>query len=485
MIKINKNKNILKELQRLHYDVEALCNGKGICGKCLIRVSCYLEPTEIEVNRLLKQQLDDNIRLACQHSKLEQDVYVEIMSKSFNIEGIDDYWINTTFTTTDYSLAIDVGTTTVVFVLIENKKGVIIDQKKFINPQRRFGADVLTRIEHTLKTKNKDNHHAIKELIQQYLQAIDNTIDHSTLKIGITGNTTMIHLLCDVDVSSLVKIPYHTTIDKEIIAPISSIFDVSVQGYCHIYKPFSAYIGSDILAGLVWCCMLDHQETAMLIDLGTNGEIVLVHQNKVYFTSTAAGPAFEGVHMSSGVGSISGAIDHIGIEKGNVVMSTIDSKEAIGICGSGYVDAMACLLLKGMDISGYLDKNWDVTPSIRVTIQDVRQFQLAKAAIRSGMDMLCFHVGIDYNSVSTLYIAGGFGKHLNINNAVKIGLIPKTCESKAIAVGNSSLLGCIMWVTNQLQPFSIEQEKAFELIELATHDKWKELFTEHLFFIES
>jgi uncharacterized 2Fe-2S/4Fe-4S cluster protein (DUF4445 family) len=485
MIKINKNKNLLAELQRLNHDVEALCNGKGICGKCLVKVSPHLDPTEIELERLSQQQLHDGVRLACQHPELETDVRVEILGHLYSIEGFDKSQIDTSKLSSDYGLAVDVGTTTVVFVLVEKKTGEIIDEKKFMNPQRVYGADVLTRIEHTLIDHNKDNHRVIIKLIQNYLQSIISILEGNTLKIGITGNTTMMHFICDVDVSSLVQIPYHTTIKEEIIWPIAKMFDIEIDGYCHVYKPFSAYIGSDVLAGLAWCHNQYKHSSQMLIDLGTNGEIALTHNNHVYITSTAAGPAFEGVHMTHGIGSVSGAIDHIGIHQGNVVYSTIDDKLPIGICGSGYVDAMACLLQKGMEMSGYLEQDWQLSDSIKVTSKDVRQFQLAKAAIRSGMDMLCTHVNVDYKQIEALYIAGGFGKHLNLQHARMIGLIPKSCKNKTFAIGNASLLGCMMWVTNQAVPFTKQQEESFHLIELASDETWKELFTDHLFFLES
>ncbi len=485
MSKISRNNNLLVELQRLRYDVEALCNGKGICGKCLVKVLPYLDPTEIELKRLSNQQIRDGIRLACQHPKLETDVLVEVLGHLYSIEGFDKSQIDTSKLTSDYGLAIDVGTTTVVFVLVNKKSGEIIDQKKFMNPQRIYGADVLTRIEHTLIDCNKDNHRVITKLIQDYLKSIVTILASSTLKIGITGNTTMMHFICDIDVSCLVQIPYHTTINEEIIKPIATMFDIDIQGDCHIYKPFSAYIGSDVLAGLAWCHTQEKRLRHMLIDLGTNGEIALTHNNHIYITSTAAGPAFEGVHMTHGIGSVAGAIDHIGIHQGEVIVSTIDDKPPIGICGSGYVDAMACLLQKGMETSGYLDQDWQINASIKVTTKDVRQFQLAKAAIRSGMDMLCQHIEIDYDQIETLYIAGGFGKHLNLQHARKIGLIPKSCENKTIAIGNASLLGCMMWVTNQQKPFTKQQEESFHLIELASDKTWKELFTDHLFFLES
>lgn len=484
MIKVKKDKNLLKEIQRQHLDIESLCNGKGLCGKCLVKLSDSIEVNDVERNFLSDYQVSQNIRLACQHPKLEKDVEVQVIQHDFSIEGINSETVDVSYVQEDYCLAIDVGTTTVVFVLIDGETGEIVDETKIINPQRKYGADVLSRIEHTLKNNNKNNHNEIISAIGSYLNSFSEMLKNKKLKIGITGNTTMLHFLCDIDVGSLVKIPYSTPIKKDIVQSISSMFHTDIQGECTVYQPFSAFIGSDVLAGIAYTNLFDF-DNSLYLDLGTNGEIALSINQQIYVTSTAAGPAFEGGNLSCGVGSVAGAIDTISCEHENVAYTTIHQKPAIGICGSGYIDAMACLLKGEMEETGYMEKDWIIEQGIKVTQADVRQFQLAKAAIRSGMDLLCSHNNVTYELFNRLIIAGGFGKHVNIENAISIGLISKELKGKVSAIGNASLLGCMMWVTNQKQPFNDNDLSSITLVELASNDTWKELFTERLFFIET
>ncbi len=483
MIKVKKHQNLLKEIQHHHLDIESLCNGKGLCGKCLVKLSNSIEVSDVERNFLSEYQIAQNIRLACQHPSLEKDVDVQVIQHDFSIEGMSFEIMDVSAVIQDYCLAIDVGTTTVVFVLIDGESGKIVDETKIINPQRKYGADVLSRIEHTIKNNNKDNHNEIIAAIESYLQSFSGLLKGKQLKIGITGNTTMLHFLCDIDVSSLVKIPYSTPINKDIVQPISSMFHQDIQGNCIVYQPFSAFIGSDVLAGIAYTNLFE-LDNSLYLDLGTNGEIALSTNHTIYVTSTAAGPAFEGGNLSCGVGSVAGAIDTITSENEKITYSTINQKPAIGICGSGYIDAMACLLKSQMEATGFMEKDWIIDKDIKVTQIDIRQFQLAKAAIRSGMDLLCNHMNVSYSSINRLILAGGFGKHVNIENAISIGLISKELKGKVSAIGNASLLGCMMWVTNQKQPFNEHDVSSITLVELASSEKWKELFTERLFFNE-
>lgn len=482
-MKIKKGSNLLEEV-RAQAALSALCNGRGMCGKCKVQVDKQLPLSEVEVKLLSQLQMDQNIRLACQHPMLEEDVHVSLVDKeNMVVLGLDKGRVHIKKVTSDVLLAVDLGTTTVVMVLIDGKSGEVLLEHKLTNPQRMYGADVLSRIEVTL-TQNDVCHRLIKSEVKKIVEDIVHRYPSKSMTIGITGNTTMSHLWLNADVRPLVQLPYRPSVSKQITQSIKAELGIDVEGNIIVFPPIAAYLGSDILTGMSLIDLFETRDNILFIDLGTNGEIVLVSEGQLYATSTAAGPAFEGVNMSSGCGAMDGAMDHFFVRDGKMDYTTINEGSPIGICGSGYIDLISCLLDSSLESSGYLKEEVILhdLPRISITQKDIREFQLAKAAIRSGMDMCLIRAGISYDQLDSLIIAGGFGNHINLDAAIKIGLIPKECKGNTVFIGNSSLAGCVSWLSEEKKVPSQWNIESINVVELASSAKWLELFSEHMMF---
>ena len=294
---------------------------------------------------------------------------------------------------------------------------------------------------------------------ETYLSAIRTII--------ITGNTTMCHILMGYDCSGLGAYPYVPVSIKIIVTDTQNVLGIEERIPVIIPPGFTTFVGADITSGVLAIhsgknlpsdnrnvddadnSSVKDDNTFILIDLGTNAEMVLRKGDEFVVTSTAAGPAFEGVNISCGVASVEGAISHFEIREGLRAFDTIGGKEPIGICGSGLVDIIYELRKNdiidenGILIDKYIQNGYKIYKDIALTQDDIRQFLLAKAAIRAGLEILLEESGIIYSDVDKLYISGGFGSSIDIHKASSIGIIPSQLSDKAEAVGNSSIGGAI------------------------------------------
>ncbi len=417
------------------------CGGCGACGKCKVRLS------------------DGSIVLACK-TEVDEDYDISGVTLLDNEAKISALSVDrtaspTAYTTSDsFGIAIDIGTTTVAFALVEGD-GSVADTICSINPQRTYGADVIGRI----KASNEGCKQVLQTIIIDCINKnIDILIQRNKIRSGlirrvvIAGNTTMIHLLRGYSCQSLGKYPFtpHSvsgeTVPAEEVLGRRDLDHVLV----YILPGISAFVGGDIVSGIYASKMCASADISLLIDLGTNGEMVIGNKNRIVATSTAAGPAFEGGNISIGVPSIPGAIyDTNIIGRNRLQTRTIDGKTPIGLCGSGLISIVSDLLdagiidSDGMLSEGYFDEGYPLLPNIRLIQQDIRELQLAKSAVRVGIELLCREYGIESGEITNIYLAGGFGNGLDIKKAMNIGLIPKSCTSVK-AIGNSSLKGAIL-----------------------------------------
>lgn len=350
-----------------------------------------------------------------------------------------------------FAIAIDLGTTTLALALVALGEGNILDNYTALNPQRIYGADVISRI----KASNEGKQELLSKLIRDelrkgivYLLDSQEIQAESLAKITISGNTTMIHLLMGYSCEGLGSHPF-TPVNLGFINTFSDdLLDLDYSIPVRILPGISAFVGADITGGLMVCDIDRKDKPCLFIDLGTNGEMALGNRERGLVTSTAAGPAFEAGNISCGVGSVSGAICHVSIEDGRISYDTINDKPAIGICGTGVIELVSELLKEGIiDSTGllidpYFDKGYEIA-GLKFTQKDIRELQLAKSAIRSGVDILVRRFGISYDKIDKVYIAGGFGYHLDTDKAINIGLLPKALKNKTRAVGNTSLSGAI------------------------------------------
>jgi uncharacterized 2Fe-2S/4Fe-4S cluster protein (DUF4445 family) len=400
-----------------------------------------------------------------------------------------------------FGIAVDIGTTTVVAYFYDLLRGKLVSVQSGINKQRIFGADVISRISSAEDENNlKSLQHIIVNQINDFIN--NSGIDSNSIyQVAIAANTTMLHLLCGVSPKNIADAPFipATTFGFNIKA---TEIGISANKNAEIYlgKCISAYVGGDITLGMLTVDMDISNENCVFIDVGTNGEIALALNNQISVCSTAAGPAFEGAHIKYGMGGIDGAISSVEIVDGDIITKTIGNKKATGICGSGLVDAIAVMLRLGViDETGRIDT--DVLPEriiydddeieflidkenkIFITQKDIRQIQLAKAAIAAGINTLLNTKNISYIDIDTFYVAGGFGSFINAKNACEIGLFPKQLLNKIKVVGNAAGKGATNALLNK--EYIMRAQKLFEkskYIELSGNSFFQDEYIEQMMF---
>ena len=447
----------LRDLLEAHGLMPATpCGGNGTCGKC----SAFLNGRKV---------------LTCQAAAEEGEIYLpekKILSKIKTDGEMPRFDITPQ---EGYGLAVDIGTTTVVTRLIDLKTGELLHAVSRENPQRLLSADVIGRIQACIE---KEKLPVLKGLIRETITdlkehalKINKLKEEDIVKTVITGNTTMLYLYTGRMPTTLAYTPF--------IA--DCLFGFEEEG-AYLPPCFGAFVGADIYTAITASGLIARDETAILVDLGTNGEISLFHDGKLVCCATACGPAFEGTGISCGGPASPGAIDHIWLKDGELEYSVIGGEEADHICGSGIMDAIAVLLdLEIIDETGQMDEPYEFAPGVVLQPKDVRQVQLAKAAICGGMRTLLKRSGLKEKDVKVLYIAGGFGSYIDLDSAAKVGIFPPELRGSAKVIGNAALTGAIMMLLGadkSLEPSSVETE----CINLAQQPDFSDLYMESMFF---
>ena len=434
--------------------VKKPCGGKGICGNCKVKAAGALNPPA-----------SDGYVLACK-SMVVDEVYVDLTKQPGETEsithGVMPHFTKNPLTQSGYGAAVDIGTTTIAAYIYKFPEGHLVKTILRENPQTQFGADVLSRIELA-----KDNLSLLNLSVQN---AIDGMLSgYDIKKTVITGNTVMLHLYLGLDPSGMAEFPFEP----------KNLFG-EWYGDSYIMPCISSYVGADITAAILSSNMTENK-TALLCDLGTNGEMVLFSDGKFTVCSTAAGPAFEAVGIKNGCSSVPGAINHVT----PTGFATVLGKPPVGICGSGLVDVVRLLLESGkLDPSGYLEKEFEIHGSgFFVFPDDIRLFQLAKSAIRSGLDCLAESQNISYDDIDAFYIAGGMGNFVNAVSAVKTGIIPNELAAKSKPLGNAAGTGASMLLLNKDYIALSEQiVSQANVLELAGNDLFAEKFLKNMYF---
>ena len=447
------------------YGVEFPCGGKGTCGRCKVKLlEGKLYKSAEQQQKLKKLELDDNWRLAC-YCYAESDITLEISQ-------FDDIILadNTHFDflpQKGFGVAVDLGTTTIVVQLLNLENGQILDADAAVNPQTKFGTDLISRIQSCLDGKKEELQKLIRNKIGKMIDKILQKHPVNISKVHLVGNTAMHHIFSGLNVQPLSFYPFESAdLNVKHFTPEQLYWNLPKKADIRFLPSIGSFVGSDILAGIAATKMAEKDVFSVLIDLGTNGEIVIGNKDKIICASTAAGPAFEGAKISQGMRATTGAISSVkastnpseGGESGD--KSRIINKDQFnchvignvnpkGICGSGLIDAMAVLLKEekigafGEINSG--DEKIELASGVYLTQQDIREFQLAKAAIAAGLQILLKHLEITFNEINKVYIAGGFGNFLNIKNVIQTGLID-TAEDKIVKLGNTALMGAKMFL---------------------------------------
>lgn len=494
-------RNLMEILAGQFYELPSFCAGRGTCGKCKVRVL---------------QEGAESTELACQYVPKKECQVVLPEDSSFQIETwraerqIAEY---NEKESRNRQIVIDIGTTTLAMLLLD-AQGEVLSDWTGLNPQRKYGADVISRIEKAGRGQKQELTNSIRREILAGMTALCST-DSGTetngqttvSRVVIAGNTAMQHLFAGYPVDGLGSYPFQPY-RTELISGTLTEFYPALPGPLgmaeYVLMPcISAFVGGDIMAGMLEAEQQEAAETLreenyrrgkwLLLDVGTNGEMVL-YSDGIYFTaSTAAGPVFEGGNISWGTGSIAGAIDHVWAEEGELRFTTIGGKAPVGICGTGLIESMAALrqigildrdgLLKGYTEKGYVLARNRAGEMITITQEDVRQFQLAKAAIRTGIEILCKTAGIGVQKLDRVYLAGGFGTRLDTAKSCEIGLLPRIVRKKCQAIGNTSLKGCrIYCMEERAGEILKEMQEKSRNVTLALEESFQKQYLEYMQF---
>ena len=459
--------------------VEKQCGGKGICGKCKVKASGFLSPLSDNEKRLLSpKEIAEGIRLACEtvifgEAEIEsrQSLDAQIVT-----EGImPDYELEPRFK--NYGVSIDIGTTTVASRLYDSK-GTLLMEETCLNPQIAVGADVVTRMEHALAGEDTRLREMILECIDGILQKFLMTAE-SIDGIVICGNTVMLSFLTGTNVYSMSRAPFtaQSLFGETVSAGELGLKSIKPETEIYLSKCISAFVGGDVSCAILASGMLKRQN-AFLVDMGTNGEMALWNNGELTVCSTAAGPVFEGAGIKNGMRAEKGAISRVKLKDNEMFVKVIGDVEPVGICGGGLIDAVSCLIEKGdLDESGYMDEDRKIASDVEVTRGDIRNVQLAKSAIRAGIEALLSHKKISARDIEVFKISGGFGKHLDIKNAISIGLLPENICAEAI--GNGALAGASALLLDKKMSDHFENAKT---LELAGNPVFVDKYMEHMLF---
>ena len=400
-------------------------------------------------------------------------------------------------------VAIDIGTTGISAYLLDLATGEILRKESCLNPQTEFGGDVLSRISYCLE--NSQGPDQLRESIIGKINelVIDLTGSSSraerVYRVVIAGNTTMQHFVLGVYPGSIARAPYRPVFLEQVdLKAKEAGILICPAGKITLLPSASGYVGADILAGLVATAFDKKDYSAVFLDIGTNGEIVANLEGRLIATSTAAGPALEGMNISCGCRAEEGAIDTFSIDDNfDLHFTTIGDTAPVGICGSGLIDITAAMVKSKLVLASgrfnpkldpriearVRDKKFYLTEDIYISQTDIRQLQLAKGAIAAGVTLLLEEVGIPLEAIEEAVIAGAFGYHINPDSIREIGLLPKGFKGKINFVGNSSAEGARLALLNKGVMAQINDLKnKVEVLELSTNPRFQDYFVKALGF---
>ncbi len=567
-MRARRGESLAEVLYRAGVEMDTPCNGDGICGKCLVCVEYPSNTRPTPHKDISHDQHEAGIRLACQlapktdmtvrllsgyteeaHRILEGDQDSDFFDCESDEEGAmegrrhlpvmelenrifpavrvflegDRYFCryedgateemkNFRKGNTAMGLAIDLGTTTLVATLVSLKTGRELSTTSSLNPQIRYGHDVVRRIQYASTPEGlEEMSSAIREGLNHLIDEIceeSNITAEEILDVVIGGNTVMLQIAAGIDPAPLGEVPFTVGIESGKTYPVST-FGLAVHPGARIYVPpvLHAYVGADISAGLLVCPdFFSKQVNTLFIDVGTNGEIGVSANGRFLMSSTAAGPAFEGMGISSGMRARIGAVEAANVNGPDIEIYTIGNAPASGICGSGIIDLTAVLFKTGViDASGRMKRPaeadalhgniagrigekdgtaaFHVSDDVWFTQEDVRQVQLAKSAIRAAIDILLAEAGIGPEKLENIVLAGGFGYSLRPQNLEIIGFIPPGTAQKVSFAGNTSRIGCVMMLKNvQFRRFLEEKMKQVHHVSIETRPDFMEKYVEEMEF---
>ncbi|MDR1574570.1 MAG: ASKHA domain-containing protein [Treponema sp.] len=526
-VKAEKGQKIIEAARLGGIKIETPCNGLGLCGKCGVRgagsgefiLACQeaIEKDAVYIVRDYENE-NDSLRILSGGSGFDYPLEPFISKRFVNgkteiyggdkLLGIEERDTGALL----YGLAVDIGTTTLVANLVDIARGKSLASVSALNPQAHYAQDVLGRIHFAGKGDGLSV--LYKAFIEKLNLMIGDLIQKTKVnpahiyELVYSGNTTMLHLACNIDPVGLGKYPYTPAINGGCHITEKAL---NISPFARVYLPpvISAYVGADISSGLLVTGLEERKGSTLFIDIGTNGEMALAKDGRIAASSTAAGPAFEGMNISCGMRANAGAVESFAVNDDGCVYTVIDggknSPKAAGICGSGLLDIAGELVRTGViDSRGRLvppDKGnysallkermgqvdgknaFFITKDVYLAQKDIRQIQLAKGAIRCGIELLLSRFNADAGDIDEIIIAGSFGYHLNEESLLNTGLLPPRCGGKISFAGNTSLSGAEAFLLNASFRRKMKEVTArVENIELAQDAEFERAFIKYMGF---
>ena len=550
---VTANTTVLAAARAAGVLVESPCSGAGTCGKCKVRIPAYaaaaIRTTGECRHTLTPAEINQGIHLGCMteiqghiadvaavdifilERQDKQDV--QILSRGQQLNVALDPLITKQYQPANnqtvvlaadavlgiepgdtagkvHGLVVDIGTTTLVAALFDLTTGKELATVSALNPQSLHAQDVLSRIKlggaaEGLATLHAAIVTAINDMIAELTQT-SGTAACTIYEIVFSGNTCMLHLAMNTNPASLGKYPYTPVLRGDSCHP-SAALGLNAAPFAQVYLPpvMSAYVGADITAGVLAADLANLQGTTLFVDIGTNGEMALAVNGRLAATSTAAGPAFEGMNIACGMRAAPGAIEKFAIEdEGLVAVKTIADSPAVGICGSGLLDIVGELVRAGIinktgkfsgpggsffhPLERRLRKEngktiFTLQQAVYLSQNDIRQVQLAKGAIRAGIECLLAANGLSAAAVDRIFIAGSFGFHLNAASLINIGMLPAPFQGRIRFLGNTAKTGGQALLLNQAtRKAAAELVKQVTVLELATYHDFDKTFVNCLNF---
>ena len=561
-IEMEDGASVLEAEIRAGLRPDAPCGGLGKCGKCLVKINgevvkaCQVRISECETCvvetldragsekiltdgfnrevvfepglRMVQVELEkarpgekrsDWQRLLDELAEMDSDVEPERMEVDLKLAGelygmridSDDWYVI-------YSgrrilemrkqagrrclAAFDIGTTTIAGYLLDSEDGRMLAVESRMNPQAQYGADVIMRANYALEHGTDVLSRCIREAVNEMLGVLagDAGISREDIfQVCIVGNTCMHHLFLGISPASLVHAPYTPAVSERLVLNAGDYgLDVQRKAELIMLPDIAGYVGADTCGCLLALRQDQKDEISLMIDIGTNGEMVLGNRNRLVTCSTAAGPAFEGAKIECGMRGAAGAVDHVKYENGKWDYTTVGNQPAVGLCGSGLIDLVAGLLDAGMlDENGALSSGQEkqgvfmLVPleqagnerGVYLTQKDIGEVQLAKAAIAAGIQMLMKRLGITEEEICSVYIAGAFGNYMDPVSAGKIGLLPAALVKKVKPVGNAAGEGAKIALVNEREMLEMDELVGkIDFVELAASGDFQDYFIDELGF---
>jgi uncharacterized 2Fe-2S/4Fe-4S cluster protein (DUF4445 family) len=403
-----------------------------------------------------------------------------------------------------FGLAVDIGTTKLAAYLIDLESGETVGRAGAANPQIAYGEDVISRI-----CFANQNPEALALLQNKVVQTMNHLAAELCAGAGsaqqivdavVVGNTVMHHIFAGLPVDQLGTAPFVSAVSEKLEIPAAQV-GLSLSSGATVYLPpnIAGYVGADHVAMLLGIGIDQNRRTVLAIDIGTNTEISLIHHGRILSCSCASGPAFEGAHIKHGMRAAQGAIERVRIIDSKVHTHTIGGVPPVGICGSGMLDAVAEMLAASvLDKRGNFRKDSPICQSgfvlapaattwhgsdIVVTRQDVNEIQLAKAAIRAGIEVLLQEAGLERRCLDEIVIAGAFGSYLDVRSAIQVGMVPPLPRDRFRQVGNAAGTGARqMLLSGERRRMAEEIAQKVEYVELASHRAFSDWFARELHF---